>query len=200
MNEPNDQLCDELRDRLLDQALRETLGVESPPDLSDRILAAADEQTAVLPQPKGEGVMGKTKGRRWMWVVIASTACLLVGTATALLLPAVRASREAARRSVVSNSLHQLGMSVHNYHDAGQTLPSPYYYMTDDVQYFPPSKEFPLSKEAAQALNEWQRIHKESSTQAMGGTSQREAEARAKFIEHYAISQEGRYEIGRAHV
>ena len=30
----------------------------------------------------------------------------------------------------------------------GQTLPSPYY-MTDDVQYFPPGSEFPLSKEAA---------------------------------------------------
>jgi hypothetical protein len=30
----------------------------------------------------------------------------------------------------------------------GQTLPSPYY-MSDDVQYFPPGMEFPLSKEAA---------------------------------------------------
>lgn len=30
----------------------------------------------------------------------------------------------------------------------GQTLPSPYY-MTDDVQYFPPGPEFKLSREAA---------------------------------------------------
>lgn len=30
----------------------------------------------------------------------------------------------------------------------GQTLPSPYY-LTDDVQYFPPGPEFKLSKEAA---------------------------------------------------
>jgi hypothetical protein len=30
----------------------------------------------------------------------------------------------------------------------GQTLPSPYY-MSDDVQYFPPGAEFKLSKEAA---------------------------------------------------
>jgi len=78
--------------------------------------------------------MGKTKGRRWVWVAIASTACLLVGTATALLLPAVRASREAARRSVVSNSLHQLGASMHNYHDATQTFPSPRY-TNDGAQY-----------------------------------------------------------------
>ena len=30
----------------------------------------------------------------------------------------------------------------------GQTLPSPYY-ITDDVQYFPPGPEFKLSREAA---------------------------------------------------
>ena len=30
----------------------------------------------------------------------------------------------------------------------GQTLPSPYY-LYDDVQYFPPGPEFPLSNEAA---------------------------------------------------
>jgi hypothetical protein len=31
---------------------------------------------------------------------------------------------------------------------AGQTLPSPWY-LQDDVQYFPPGPQFPLSKEAA---------------------------------------------------
>lgn len=30
----------------------------------------------------------------------------------------------------------------------GQTLPSPFY-LQDDVQYFPPGPQFPLSKEAA---------------------------------------------------
>ena len=35
----------------------------------------------------------------------------------------------------------------------GQTLPSPYY-MSDDVQYFPPGSEFKLSKEAA-AMKEY---------------------------------------------
>lgn len=30
----------------------------------------------------------------------------------------------------------------------GQTLPSPYY-LTDDIQYFPPGSEFPLENEAA---------------------------------------------------
>ena len=61
MSQPNDSQRDELRDRLLEQALRETLGNESPPDLSHRILAAADEQTSKYPQPKGEKVMEKSK-------------------------------------------------------------------------------------------------------------------------------------------
>ncbi len=41
----------------------------------------------------------------------------------------------------------------------GQTLPSPYYH-TDDVQYFAPGPEFPLSKEAAaqKAYNAEQRL------------------------------------------
>jgi len=33
-------------------------------------------------------------------------------------------------------------------HIGGQTLPSPYY-MSDDVQYFPPGPEFKLAREAA---------------------------------------------------
>ena len=38
---------------------------------------------------------------------------------------------------------------VLNAHDvSGQTLPSPYW-LTDDVQYFPPGTEFKLSREAA---------------------------------------------------
>ncbi len=35
----------------------------------------------------------------------------------------------------------------------GQTLPSPYY-MSDDVQYFPPGPEFKLAREAA-AMKEY---------------------------------------------
>ena len=40
--------------------------------------------------------MEKPKRRRWIWAAVASATCLLVGTATLLILPAVQASREAA--------------------------------------------------------------------------------------------------------
>jgi hypothetical protein len=41
-----------------------------------------------------------------------------------------------------------LGLTGCQIETGGQTLPSPYY-MSDDVQYFPPGPEFKLAKEAA---------------------------------------------------
>jgi prepilin-type N-terminal cleavage/methylation domain-containing protein len=47
----------------------------------------------------------------------------IIGILVALLLPAIQAAREAARRAQCANNLRQIGIAVHNYHDARLSLP-----------------------------------------------------------------------------
>lgn len=85
----------------------------------------------------------------------------IIGILVALMLPAVQAAREAARRSQCANNLKQIGLAVHGFHDARGKVPPAVYWDESPswLVLIMPYLEYPHVYDMWDLENRWHQPH-----------------------------------------